>query len=226
MKSIKIALVDDESLFLEGLSLLISKLPNCTVVYKTNNPTTLIDDLVQTPPDQRPDILLLDIEMEPMSGLEVVEQLTPCFPSIKILILSSHYKSNLIGHMIKMGVSGFLPKIVELNKLRDALETVYATGIYFSSEDYHLLRSYLNDSKKNFSIHTDTSLTSREIEVVKLVCQEFTNQEIADRLFLSKRTVESHRQRVLDKLGLKNTVGLVIYALANKIFIPKPHWKS
>ncbi|MGB7529506.1 LuxR C-terminal-related transcriptional regulator [Sphingobacterium cellulitidis] len=221
MSMMKIGLMDDELLFTEGLSLLIERIPDCQVVYKNNNPATLIQDFRDLKEEELPDILLLDIQMEPISGLVLVEQLLPNFPKIKILILSSHYKSNMIGHMLKLGVSGFLPKVVDLEVLKLALKTVYQTGVYVSAADYQLLHQYLNNPNKKVSFDLKDQLTDREVEVIRLICQEFTNQEIADQLFLSKRTVESHRQRVLDKLGLKNTIGLVIYALANEIFVPK-----
>jgi len=221
MSAIKIGLMDDESLFIEGLSLLIEKIPNCRVTYKNSNSATLISDFMNLVEDQIPDILLLDIQMEPISGLVLVEKLLPNFPNIKILILSSHYKSNMIGHMLKLGVSGFLPKVIDLDTLRNAIETVYQTGVYVSASDYQLLHQYLNNPNKKISFDLKDQLTEREIEVIRLICEEFTNQEIAEQLFLSKRTVESHRQRIFDKLGLKNTVGLVIYALANEIFVPK-----
>ncbi|WP_156307324.1 response regulator transcription factor [Sphingobacterium endophyticum] len=223
MSELKIALMDDESLFIEGLSLLIHKIPNCRVVYKNTNPSTLISDFSEMGDNQIPDILLLDIQMEPISGLVLVEQLLPKFPNIKILILSSHYKSNMIGHMLKLGVSGFLPKIIDLDTLKVALETVYKTGVYVTASDYQLLHQYLNNPNKKVSFDLKDQLTDREIEVIRLICQEFTNKEIADQLFLSKRTVESHRIRILEKLALKNTVGLVIYALANEIFVPQKH---
>lgn len=221
MSQIKIALMDDESLFIEGLSLLIERIPDCKVVYKNTNPSTLIADFTNLPENELPDILLLDIQMEPISGLVLVEQLLPKFPNIKILILSSHYKSNMIGHMLKLGVSGFLPKVIDLETLKIALETVYKTGVYVSAADYQLLHQYLNNPNKKISFDLKDQLSDREIEVIRLICQEYTNQEIADQLFLSKRTVESHRIRILDKLELKNTVGLVIYALAHEIFVPK-----
>ncbi|MCL7986619.1 response regulator transcription factor [Sphingobacterium sp. lm-10] len=224
-KEIKIGIVDDESLFVEGLTLLIEGISTCSTVYKNIKSDEVVNDLSKMSPEKLPDILLLDIEMKPISGLQLVEELIPRFPLVKILILSSHYKANLIGHMIKIGVSGFLPKVIELKELEKALETVYTTGIYFSPSEYHLLRSYLsNPQKKHVSLQPASLLTKREIEIVVLICQEFTNQEIADQLFLSKRTIESHRQRILDKTGLKNTVGLVIYALANEIFVPDLKW--
>ncbi|MCT1530492.1 response regulator [Sphingobacterium daejeonense] len=221
MNEIKIALMDDESLFIEGLSLLIERIPNCKVVYKNSDSSTLMDDFYSLPEIEIPDILLLDIQMEPISGLELVEKILPNFPKVKILILSSHYKSNMIGHMLKLGVSGFLPKVIDTETLKNAIQTVYQTGVYVSASDYQLLHQYLNNPNKKVSFDLKDQLTEREIEVIRLICEEYTNIEIAEQLFLSKRTVESHRQRILDKLGLKNTVGLVIYALANEIFVPK-----
>src|SRR5690606_22261106 len=114
------------------------------VIYKNTDPSTLIADFMAMDENQLPDILLLDIQMEPISGLVLVEQLLPSFPKVKILILSSHYKSNMIGHMLQLGVSGFLPKVIDIETLQLALETVYNTGVYVTASDYQLLHQYLN----------------------------------------------------------------------------------
>ena len=104
-----------------------------------------------------------------------------------------------------------------------AIESVDNSGVYFTQTDQEMLKQYMNSRSKKITLNTNENLSAREIEVLKLICSEHTNQEIADRLFLSKRTIESHRQRILEKVGAKNTVGLVVYAIANKIH-PLPHF--
>ena len=102
-----------------------------------------------------------------------------------------------------------------------AIEKVHETGIFLTKDDHQMLLNYVRDNPKNQKLGLSVSLSDREVEVVQLICREFTNQEISDQLFISKRTVESHRQRILEKIGAKNTVGIVIYAIAHAIYTPQ-----
>jgi DNA-binding NarL/FixJ family response regulator len=213
-KIINIALVDDEALFVEGLSLLFSNVQHINVTTTANSGLEFLEDNLKT---NFPDIVLVDIQMKPMDGFELVEALKDKYPDLKIIILSSHYKSNVLGHMIKLGVSAFIPKNANKELLVTAIESVNNTGVYFTQTDQEMLMQFMNSKSKKLTLNVNGELSNREIEVVKLICCEHTNQEIADQLFLSKRTVESHRQRILEKVGAKNTVGLVVYAIANDI---------
>ncbi|PCI31075.1 MAG: DNA-binding response regulator [Flavobacteriaceae bacterium] len=215
---INIALIDDEALFLEGLSLLFSNVENINVVKTANNGLEFLEFLDENPETIIPDIALVDIQMKPMDGFELVEALKDKYPDLKIIILSSHYKSNVLGHMIKLGVSAFIPKNANKELLVTAIESVNNSGVYFTQTDQEMLIKFMNSKSKKISLSTNEELSGREMEVVKLICCEHTNKEIADQLFLSKRTVESHRQRILEKIGAKNTVGLVVYAIANDIY--------
>ncbi len=216
-KIINIALVDDEALYVEGLSLLFSNVELIHVSLAANSGQVLLDLLENTTKSVFPDIALVDIQMKPMDGFDLVELLKDKYPDLKIIILSSHYKSNVLGHMIKLGVSAFIPKNANKELLVTAIESVNNTGVYFTQTDQEMLTQFMNSKSKKLTLNVNGELSNREIEVVKLICCEYTNQEIADQLFLSKRTVEGHRQRILEKVGAKNTVGLVVYAIANDI---------
>ena len=216
-KIIKIALVDDEALFVEGLSLLFSNVAHINVTTTANSGLEFLKFLKNNLETDLPDIALVDIQMKPMDGFQLVEALKDKYPDLKIIILSSHYKSNVLGHMIKLGVSAFIPKNANKELLVTAIESVNNTGVYFTQTDQEMLMQFMNSKSKKLTLNVNGELSNREIEVVKLICCEHTNQEIADQLFLSKRTVESHRQRILEKVGAKNTVGLVVYAIANDI---------
>ena len=222
-KIINIALVDDEVLFVEGLSLLFSNVEHINVTTTANSSLEFLEVLEDNLETNFPDIALVDIQMKPMDGFELVEVLKDKYPDLKIIILSSHYKSNVLGHMIKLGVSAFIPKNANKELLVTAIESVNNSGVYFTQTDQEMLMKFMNSKSKKLTLNVNGELSNREIEVVKLICCEHTNQEIADQLFLSKRTVESHRQRILEKVGAKNTVGLVVYAIANKIH-PLPHF--
>jgi DNA-binding NarL/FixJ family response regulator len=216
-KIIKIAQVDDEALFLEGISLLLSNVEHINVIKTANNGLEFLDALEKTSESDFPDIALVDIQMKPMDGFELTETLKDKYPALKVIILSSHYKSNVLGHMIKLGISAFIPKNANKELLITAIESVNNSGVYFTQTDQEMLIKYMNTKSKKLTLSSKGELSKREIEVIKLICLEHTNQEIADQLFLSIRTVESHRQRVLEKVGAKNTVGLVVYAIANEI---------
>ncbi|MFT4643808.1 MAG: DNA-binding NarL/FixJ family response regulator [Planctomycetota bacterium] len=216
-KIINIALVDDEGLFVEGLSLLFSNVAHIKVTTTANGGLEFLKVLEDNLETDFPDIALVDIQMKPMDGFELVEALKDKYPELKIIILSSHYKSNVLGHMIKLGVSAFIPKNANKELLVTAIESVNNSGVYFTQTDQEMLIKYMNTKSKKLTLSSKGELSKREIEVIKLICLEHTNQEIADQLFLSIRTVESHRQRVLEKVGAKNTVGLVVYAIANEI---------
>ncbi|WP_294293437.1 response regulator transcription factor [uncultured Chryseobacterium sp.] len=219
MKSqIKLALVDDEQLILEAVKMLLSSEKDISVVAMANKGPDFLETLENSAPEDFPHIALVDVQMLPMNGFELVEILKEKYPDLKIIILSSHYKTTILGYMVKLGVSAFLPKNSNRNAFIEAITMVYKNGIFFTPEDHQMIFSYMNSpTKKRTLFEMDDELSDREKEVVKLICQECTNNEIAEKLYISPRTVESHRQRIVEKIGAKNTVGIVIYAIINNI---------
>jgi len=216
---IKIALVDDEMLILEGVKMLLSSDKQITVNLMANSGEDFLVKLQELSAEDFPDVILSDIQMEPMDGFALVEKVKELYPDLKIIILSSHYKTSVFGHMIKLGVSAFLPKNSDKKTFIHAIKSVYEKGVYLSEEDLKMLATFKENVTKQKSLFDiEDELSEREKDVVRLICQEFTNKEIAEKLFISQRTVESHRQRIIDKLGVKNTVGIVIYAVINDIF--------
>lgn len=214
---INIAFVDDEELFLEGLSILFTQEESVSVVCLDTDGERFLNTLSGLPENRIPEIALIDLKMEPLNGFDLIERLKKLNSSIKIIVLSSYYKMNIFGHMIKLGVSAFIPKNSNKEELMQAIHAVSNTGIYLTAKDHRMLMSYLNSQQKTPSFTSSEKLSKREIEVLKLICKEQTNQEIAEQLFISVRTVESHRQNILDKTGAKNTVGIVLYAILNNI---------
>ena len=216
---IKIALIDDEQLILEGVKMLLSNEKNISVCLTADNGPDFIENLGRLSAKEFPDIALVDVQMKPMNGFELVEILKEKYPELKIIILSSHYKTSILGYMVKLGVSAFLPKNSNKKTFIDALTMVDKNGVFFTAEDHQMLFSYMNSTaKKNSLFETEDELSEREKDVVKLICQELTNNEIGEKLFISPRTVESHRQRILEKIGARNTVGIVIYAIVHNIY--------
>ncbi|MCD8538483.1 MAG: response regulator transcription factor [Leadbetterella sp.] len=203
-QTIRIAIIDDEQLITEGIRLLLSSEASIRVSFTALDGDSFLDTLGQLSPEEFPDIALIDIQMQPMNGFELVEILRKDYPQLKIMVLSSHYKSSVFGYMIKLGISAFLPKNSDRNSFIEAIRQVHTKGVFFSATDHEMLLSYMNNPpgrKTLFSLEDD--LSEREREVIKLICEQCTNQEIAERLNLSPRTVESHRQRILEKNRLQ-----------------------
>ncbi|WP_312993313.1 response regulator transcription factor [Chryseobacterium flavum] len=218
---IKIALIDDEQLILEGIKMLLASEKNLSVSLTADNGPDFIEQLEKLSEYDFPDIALVDVQMKPMNGFELVEILKEKYPDLKIIILSSHYKTSILGYMVKLGVSAFLPKNSNKKMFIEAITMVHKNGVFFTAEDHQMLFTYMNSPVKKKSLFdTEDELSEREKEVVRLICQELTNNEIGEKLFISPRTVESHRQRILEKIGAKNTVGIVIYAIINNIYTP------
>jgi DNA-binding NarL/FixJ family response regulator len=212
---IKLAIVDDEHLIREGIGLLLSSEPGMQVVISTGSGPELLENIKRNVPD----LVLMDIQMEPMNGFELAEILRKQYPEIKIVVLSSHYKSSVFGYMIKMGIAAFLPKNSPRAHFITAIKNVHESGVFFSPSDHQLLLSYMNSAPKRKSLFSlAEELSDREIEVIKLLCEQYSTPEISEKLSISPRTVESHRQRILEKTGSKNIAGIVIYAIVNNLY--------
>lgn len=216
---IRVAIIDDEHLVLEGLTLILQTTADIEVQFTSSNGTDFLNYLSSVSPINFPNIALVDIQMSPMDGFELVDILARTYQELKIVIISSHYSKNILGHMIKMGVSAFIDKSSKKDSLVKVIRTVKDQGVFFSPQDHELLIEFMKSPQKKPSIYDNVNLTKREKEILQEICREKTNQDIAETLFLSKRTVEGHRQRILEKVGAKNTVGLVIYAIVNRIHI-------
>ena len=215
-EKIKIALLDDESLFVCGLNSMLKKYDNMEIVMQHTNGQTFLDEL-ETIKD-KPEILLLDLNMIPLNGVQILEELANRNSNIKVLVISSHYNPSMYGYMIKYGISGFLPKYAEESELIKAIEAIHKWKFYLNEDNQNLLNTYLVKRKKNCTLPWQSNaLTDREIEVLRLICKEYSTKEIAQTLFISIKTVEAHRSKIIEKLCCKNVIGMVIYAIVNGI---------
>ena len=209
---IKIGIVDDDLLFVQLLKSYIESNGNYQVVLtSTGGDQFLSEDLPAL------DILILDLRMANGDGLEVMTELSKQEKEIKIIVLSSFYRRSFMGQMLKMGAHAFLSKEIELEELLVVINTVYNTGHYFSNEQIDVMRTQFSNKLPEFHAFSKNELTEREIDVLRLVCQQLSTKEIADSLFISPKTVETHKTNLMIKTGVKNMAGLVIYAVQNKI---------
>lgn len=215
MSPIKVALVDDQTLFLKGLRLILEGYPEIDIVIEADNGSDFLSAVVT----EQPDVVLLDLKMPGMDGIEVAEKLKAIAPQVKIILLTMHDDEHFIHHVLSLGANGYLLKNEEPAILREAIQKVMTQEYYLN--DY-VAKALLNNIKKKDTPPSNDkealfTLTLREKEILQLICQEHTTGEIAEQLFISKRTVEGHRQNLLDKTGVRNTAGLVIYALKNQL---------
>jgi len=208
MKNISVYLVDDHSLFREGLKLLLSNLDYIDTIYEAENGQEFIDGLAKN----HVDIVMLDIEMPVMNGIQAAQKAKEIAPGIKIIALSMYSDENYYLSMIEAGACGFLLKNSNFQEVEKAITDVCNDKSYISIE---ILNNILKQPQKTGLINVNEELTERENEILLLICKGLTNNEIADRLGLSKRTVDKHRENLLQKTQSKNTANLVIYAIKN-----------
>ena len=208
---IKIFLVDDHNLFREGLKFLLSGNELISEIYEAENGKDLLENVL----DVKPDIILMDIEMPEMNGIEATKEVLKIYPEAKIIALSMYANENFYSEMIDAGAKGFLLKNSKFEDVKKAIADVNEGKNYFSPEILEAIIKNLNKKKHQ---KKNSELTEREIEVLYNICKGLSNHEIADFLFISKRTVDKHRENILLKTQSKNTAGLVIYAIKNEIF--------
>lgn len=211
LPAIHVALLDDHKLFRQGITYILQRLPYVASIAEA----ATFAELQTLMKQQQPDVLLLDLQMPGVDGIEVTKRVLQEHPDLKIIVLSMHDAEHFIVHMFKLGVRSYLPKDVDQEQLGQAIETVLTQGNYFTdSVSKAMVRGLQLTSRHKPSFVAPTIvLTPREAEVLELMCQGYTTNEISQRLFISGRTVEGHRQNLLDKTGTHNPVTLALYAV-------------
>ncbi len=212
MDKIKIGIVDDEKLFIKGMQMIINGEADLTVTYQAENGSRFLDDIAAGKADV--DIVLLDLSMPIMDGVDVLLKTASMTLPFKIIVLTSHYNDSIILKLLDEGAAGYLAKNEDPATVLTTIRNVAQRGFYINDYILNLIRNRRLLSRKK---PIQSELTPREIEVLKLICQEFTNKEIAEKLYISARTVEGHRKSILEKTECKSTAGLVIYAIEHKL---------
>ena len=213
-KKIDVVITDDHKLFRKGILSLLSDFDFIDKLYEAGNGIELLDLLEKTTP--RPDVVLLDIKMPEMDGTEANKKLKELFPDIKVIILTMEDDEQFILHLINEGVNGYLMKNADPDELEEAIKKVIENDFYFTDDISAMVLRNFKYGKKVEKI-AESVLTPREIQVLELICREYTAAEIADELMLSVRTIDGFRSKLLEKTGTKNMAGLVVYALKNGI---------
>ncbi|MGJ1435515.1 response regulator [Sphingobacterium siyangense] len=215
---IKILLVEDHMVVRNGIKLLLESQEGFEVVGEASNGKEALDFLKA---NSVPDIVLTDISMDEMDGMELLQVLNKQYSSIKVVILSMLNQINYVIEAFESGLAGYLVKNVGYNELLFGLNHIANGGRYMSEEIAMILLDQVRSGQSYAQIpgewQTDFDISERELEVLKLIAEGYTNVEIADKIFLSKRTVEGHRQNLIDKAGVKNTAHLVKFAFERGI---------
>lgn len=212
MEQIKIILVDDHQMFRDGVKSVLTDEENIEIIGEVGT----AKDLYSLLKLNTPDLIITDISMPDISGIEIAKYVSEKYPDVKILILSMHSNEEFITKALSVGANGYLPKDTSMTELLEAIHVIYKGDNYFNKNiSDTILKSIINKSKKDSS--EQEALTKREKEVIKLVVEGLTNKEIAEKLFISIRTVDSHKNNIMQKLNLKSSVELVKYAIKNKL---------
>lgn len=213
MKKIDIIIVDDHILFSEALSSLISDFLDFNVLAVLANGEELVTYF--STENKHPDIVLMDIQMPIMNGFEATRWLKKYQPQIKVLGLSMECEESTILKMLRAGANGYLLKVIQPSLLQHALKEVYTNGFYYTENVANTLINSLNSTNENDS--REIILKEKELEFLKLACTEMTYKQIADEMYLSPKTIENYREALFSKLNVKTRIGLVLYAIKEKI---------
>jgi two-component system invasion response regulator UvrY len=212
----KLALVDDHKLFRKGLISLIELVcSDCVILFEADNGLDLQQKIDK---DNLPDIVLMDVNMPGMDGFTSVQWLQAKYPSIKVLVVSMVEKEETIVRMLRLGIKGYLCKDVEPKELGEALRAVANKGYYYT--DFitgKLVHSLQNEDAGKSKSNGFDEINDREKEFLQLACSEMTYHEIADKMFLSPKTIDGYRNSIFEKLNVKSRVGMVMYAIKNRI---------
>ncbi len=217
-KTIKIILVDDEILFRKGISFLLGRETNIEIIFEASNGEELISFL-QNNKNNHPDIIIMDLKMPIINGVEATKIIRKEFPELKIIALTSYDSKSFVANMIDVGAVSYLIKNATPQELLTTIKEVASKGFYYTDYVMKIIQADVLTNKKTKSNFDSNFLSPREIEVLKLICIQKSTVEIAEQLFISPRTVEGHRNNLLLKTESRNIAGLVVYAVQNELIL-------
>lgn len=215
--AIKIALVDDEILFRKGISFLLQREENIEIVFEASNGEELISSLNKL--EVKPDIIVMDLKMPVLNGVEATRMIRNDFPEIKIIALTSYDTKSFIANMMHVGAVAYVIKNTTPKNLIRTINEVDKKGFYYSEEVLKTIQETIVSIKNSNGNLKKGFLSPREIEILQMICLQKTTSEIAEELFLSPRTIEGHRNNLLLKTDSRNIAGLVVFAIQNEIAV-------
>jgi DNA-binding NarL/FixJ family response regulator len=220
MPAIRLAIADDEVLIRKGLALVIQDFEGIELIMEAGNGQELLDQLALG--KVVPNVVILDLRMPVLDGIETAKKLSADYPDIRIIILSTYFSKAFVLNMLEIGAAAYLPKNTDPDEMEQTIRGVVEKGFYYNEAVMSIVRENLMSKKKPALPGFEIALTKREKEVLQLICEQYTNAEIADKLFISTRTVEGHRNNLLQKLNCRNTAGLVAVAIRRELITIDP----
>lgn len=214
-KTIRMILVDDEMLFRKGISFLLTREKNIEVLFEASNGLELMEFLKGDNP--KPDIIIMDLKMPFLNGIEATKIIRKDYPDIKIIALTSYDSKSFIANMIDVGAVSYLVKNATPQELFATINEVAGKGFYYSDYVLNIIQKDIVTNKKIKCSFDTNFITSRELEVLQLICKQKSTIEIGEKLFISPRTVEGHRNNLLLKTESKNIAGLVVFAIQHEL---------
>ncbi len=210
---IKVIIADDHKLFRQGIAVLLEDMEDVSLIDDVDNGNELLAALK----DDLPDIVLLDLDMPGKNGIEVLEEIRQQYAELGVIILTA-VDVPMVPYLDICGANGYLFKSTSHEEVENAIRSVYREGFYFNkSVSQAMLGSLKKPQRKKPTLKNNVTLSNREVEVLELICQEYTAKEIGEKLFISPRTAEGHRRHLIEKLGVKNTAGLIVKAIKEGI---------
>lgn len=214
MNLIRVAIADDHKLFRKGVILSLRQHTNISFIIEADNG----DELLTRIAEETPDVVLMDLRMPTKDGIETTKEVSRRYPDIRILILTMYEDERFVSHLMENGANGYLLKNADPNEIKKAIMEVMARGYYLNNFVNRVLLKKTNTRNKSIpSLSSEIVLSDKEKEVVRLLCMEYTASEIAQKMEISARTVESIKDRLMERFGLKNTAGLVFFSVKNNL---------
>lgn len=220
MDRIQLLIADDHEVYRDGLKTLLEKSADLEVIGEAANGK----ELISLCHHKAPDVILTDIMMPVMDGIEATQLITRYFPAVRVIALSMFNQDNLILDMLNAGAMGYLIKNAHKTEILEAIHSVYRNTPYYCKSTSMKLAKLIGSSHFGQKARDKISFTEKEMEIIHHICEEKTSKEIADEMHLSARTVEEYRQRIKDKMEVKGTTGIVIYAIRHNLYkVPEKH---
>ena len=214
MELIRVAIADDHKIFRKGVILSLKPFTEIEFVMEAENGEDLLSKIAEF----KPDVILCDLKMPIKDGIDTTKQITKDYPKIRVIILTMYEDERFVGHLMDCGAAGYLLKSTEPEEIKKAINEVMRTGFYLNPfVNKVLIKKNYSKQKYNPSLTKEIIVTEREKEVLTLVCMEYTATEIAQKMGISSRTVEAIKDRMMERFGVKNSVGLVFYAMKNQL---------
>jgi DNA-binding NarL/FixJ family response regulator len=211
---INVAIADDHKIFRKGVILSMKPYHNIRFILEAENGEELIKGIEK----EQPDIVLMDLKMPVKDGIETTKYLNKYFPAVRILILTMFEDERFVGHLMDSGANGYLLKSTEPAEIKQGIMDVMRTGFYLNNfVNRVLIKKNYSKQKFNPNLSSEIVVSEREKEVLSLVCMEYTANEIAQQMDISPRTVEAIKDRLMERFGVKNSVGLVFFAMKNSL---------